>query len=161
MMADEKKKANEVADTTMADVEAKIAEMLKAAEAKAEEMLNTAKEEAENIVKVAQEKVDDIVKTAEGKDNKTAGMPEEIRKAIEEGEEYIDIMLFKDGGKYKDDVFVAINGENALIKRGEPVKIKKKFAALLRQSDIQDAKAVEYMEQRANEFAKESAAKGL
>lgn len=154
-MADEKKKANEGTDPTMAEVENKVAEMLKAAEAKAEEMLNAAKEEAENIVKVA------MVKTAEGKDNKTAGMSEEIRKAIEEGEEYIDIMLFKDGGKYKDDVFVAINGENSLIKRGEPVKIKKKFAALLRQSDIQDAKAVEYMEQRANEFAKESAAKGL
>ena len=39
-------------------------------------------------------------------------------------EEYIAIKLFKDNDRYKDDVYVAVNGHNCLIKRGEWVKIK-------------------------------------
>ena len=32
-------------------------------------------------------------------------------------EEYIAIKLFKDNDRYKDDVYVAINGKNCVIKR--------------------------------------------
>jgi len=45
-----------------------------------------------------------------------------------ENEELVEVRLFKDSERYKDDVFVAVNGESCLIKRGETVKIKKKFA---------------------------------
>ena len=41
------------------------------------------------------------------------------------GEELVSIRLFKDNDKYKDDVFVAVNGEAIQIKRGETVKIKR------------------------------------
>ena len=53
-------------------------------------------------------------------------------------EEYVTIELFYDGDKYKDDVFVCVNGENCLIQRGKPVKIKRKFANILKASDLQD-----------------------
>lgn len=53
-------------------------------------------------------------------------------------EEYVDVELFRDNDKYKDDVFVAVGGENCLIKRGVPVRIKRKFALVLEQSRRQD-----------------------
>ena len=69
-------------------------------------------------------------------------------------EEYIAIKLFKDNDRYKDDVYVAINGKNCVIKRGEWVKIKRKFALVLDQSEIQDSKAAQLMEQ--NRFVGQS-----
>lgn len=58
-------------------------------------------------------------------------------------EEKITVQLFKDGGRYKDDVYVAINGENCVIKRGIPVQIKRKFALVLDQAQVQDTYAAE------------------
>ena len=59
-------------------------------------------------------------------------------RAQDPDEEYVTVALFCDGDKYKDDVFVSVNGENCLIKRGTPVQIKRKFANVLDQSDAQD-----------------------
>ena len=67
-------------------------------------------------------------------------------------EEYIAIKLFKDNDRYKDDVYVAINGKNCVIKRGEWVKIKRKFALVLDQSEIQDMKTAEMLEAEQNRF---------
>lgn len=67
-------------------------------------------------------------------------------------EEYVEIQLFKDGQKYKDDVYVSVNGENCVIKRGVPVKIKRKFALVIEQSMKQDVAAAEYAEARQNEY---------
>jgi len=67
-------------------------------------------------------------------------------------EEYVEIQLFKDGNDYKDDVFVSCNGENCLIKRGVPVKIKRKFALILEQSAQQDVSAAEYAEEKRKEY---------
>lgn len=67
-------------------------------------------------------------------------------------EEYVTVQLFKDGGRYKDDVYVAINGENCVIKRGLPVQIKRKFALVLDGSQAQDVKAAEYAAEKAREF---------
>lgn len=68
-------------------------------------------------------------------------------------EEYVSVQLFKDGKDYKDDVFVSVNGENCHIKRGVPVRIKRKFALVLEQSQAQDVSAAEYAEQRQREFS--------
>lgn len=61
--------------------------------------------------------------------------------------EYVDIKLFKDSDRYNDDVYVAVNGQNCIIKRGEWVKIKRKFAVVLDQSEIQDMKTSELIAQ--------------
>ncbi len=68
---------------------------------------------------------------------------EELAKAQAYLEEYVDVKLFRDSDRYSDDVYVAVNGQNCLIKRGEWVKIKRKFALVLDQSEIQDMKTSE------------------
>ena len=70
--------------------------------------------------------------------------------------EYVEVRLFKDNEKYKDDVYVAINGKNCLIRRGVWTRIRRKFAMLLDQSEIQDLRTAELMEQEESRFADES-----
>ena len=67
--------------------------------------------------------------------------------------ELVEIELFKDNKDYKDDVFVAVNGETCNIKRGVKVKIKKKFAKVLEQSRRQDVSTAQMMDAKADEFA--------
>ena len=67
--------------------------------------------------------------------------------------EYISVKLFKDNDRYKDDVYVAVNGQNCVIKRGEWVKIKRKFALVLDASEIQDMKTAEFIEREQRKFA--------
>ena len=67
-------------------------------------------------------------------------------------EEYVSVQLFKDGKDYKDDVYVSVNGENCRIQRGVPVKIKRKFALVLEQSQAQDIHAAEFAEARQSEY---------
>ena len=66
--------------------------------------------------------------------------------------EYISVKLFKDNDRYKDDVYVAVNGQNCMIKRGEWVKIKRKFALVLDASEIQDMKTAEFIEREQRRF---------
>ena len=73
------------------------------------------------------------------------------------GEELVSVRLFKDNDKYKGDVFVAVNGQSVLIRRGERVAIKKKFAEVLEQSLDQDQRTAGLIEResRAYEEAKD------
>lgn len=74
--------------------------------------------------------------------------------------EYVAVKLFRDNDRYKDDVYVAVNGQNCLIKRGEWVKIKRKFALVLDQSEIQDIKTAEMLETEQNRFREAEEAHG-
>lgn len=76
---------------------------------------------------------------------------------VEVGEELVSVRLFKDNDKYKGDVFVAVNGQSVLIRRGERVAIKKKFAEVLEQSLDQDQRTAGLIEResRAYEEAKD------
>lgn len=67
-------------------------------------------------------------------------------------EEYVSVKLFRDNNRYKDDVYVAVNGQNCVIKRGEWVKIKRKFALVLEQSEIQDMQTAQLMEDEQKHF---------
>ena len=67
--------------------------------------------------------------------------------------DYISVKLFKDNDRYKDDVYVAVNGQNCIIKRGEWVKIKRKFALVLDASEIQDMKTAEFIEREQKRFS--------
>ena len=75
--------------------------------------------------------------------------------------EYVEVRLFKDNEKYKDDVYVAINGQNCVIRRGVWTRIRRKFAMLLDQSEIQDLRTAELMAGEALHFAEESRRRGL
>lgn len=70
--------------------------------------------------------------------------------------EYISVKLFKDNDKYRDDVYVAVNGQNCIIKRGEWVKIKRKFAEVLDASEIQDMKTAELIEREGKKFSEQN-----
>jgi hypothetical protein len=70
--------------------------------------------------------------------------------------EYVEVRLFRDNEKYKDDVYVAINGKNCIIRRGVWTRIRRKFALLLDQSEIQDLRTAELMDREAGRFADES-----
>jgi len=82
--------------------------------------------------------------------------------AVMDAEAYLNepvaVKLFRDNDRYKDDVYVAINGQNCVIKRGEWVKIKRKFAMVLDQSEIQDIKTAEMLEAEQNRFREAEAA---
>ena len=67
-------------------------------------------------------------------------------------EEKVPVRLFKDNDRYKDEVFVAVNGEGCHIKRGETVMIKRKFAEVLEQSDRQDMETARLMDLRSGEY---------
>ena len=110
-----------------------------------EAMLAKAREEAEKIV-------------ADAKASVSGELTEEQKKANEERKaywnEYVEVELFRDNNKYKDDVFVAVNGENCNIQRGKRVKVKRKFAKTLETSSIQDFKTSELIDKKSSEFAK-------
>lgn len=50
----------------------------------------------------------------------------------------VEIELFQDDGKYKDDVYVAVNGIRYKIKRGVRVRVPRFVAEVLERSNIQD-----------------------
>lgn len=110
-----------------------------------EAMLAKAREEAEKIV-------------ADAKASVSGELTEDQKKANEERKAFWDepvkVKLFKDNNKYKDDVFVAVNGENCVIKRGLEVEVKRKFAKVLDNSDLQDYETSMLIEKKSNEFAK-------
>lgn len=54
--------------------------------------------------------------------------------------DYVEIRLFRDGDKYRDDVLVGINGYMCRIKRGVPVKVKRSFAKIIFESEENIAK---------------------
>lgn len=113
--------------------------------AQVEAMLAEARKEADKII-------------ADAKATVGGEKTEAQKKADAEREAYwnemVEVKLFKDNNKYKDDVFVSVNGENCVIKRGERVQVKRKFAAVLDNSDLQDYETSKLIEQKSNEFAK-------
>ena len=58
--------------------------------------------------------------------------------------EYVEVRLFK------------VNGKNCVIRRGVWTRIRRKFALLLDQSEIQDLRTAELMEREAVRFADET-----
>lgn len=124
--------------TTLEEMQAQMAQMLAEAQA--------AKAEAARMLEEA-------AKLSAGKVN-SAERAAQIEADRKRGEELVEVKLFKDTGKYKDDVFVAVNGENCVIKRGERVQIKRKFAEVLDHSEHQDYETSLMIEQKSREGAK-------
>lgn len=128
----------ETKTTTLEEMQAQMAAMLAEAQA--------AKAEAERLLAEAQQMTNGKMKTAE--------RAAQIEADKARGEELVEVKLFKDTGKYKDDVFVGVNGENCVIQRGERVQIKRKFAEVLDHSEHQDYETSLMIEQKSREGAK-------
>ncbi len=61
----------------------------------------------------------------------------------------VKVRLFKDNGRYKNDVFVSVNGRNYQIRRGEEVEVPAEVAEVLEHSANQDALTARRMEAAA------------
>lgn len=136
-MAKETTKATETAENepiNLADVKAQVEAMLAAAKAEAAKIIADAKASVSGELTEEQ-------KAAKAKEDA-------------HWNELVEVKLFKDNNKYKDDVYVSVNGENCVIKRGERVMIKRKFAHVLDNSDMQDYETSLLIEKKSNEFAK-------
>lgn len=134
----EKKQEEQIVSPELEMIKAQIAKMLEDAKAEAEAIVSKAKEEAKAVVS-----------------NKPV-MSEEAKKVDDYWNEEVEIQLFKDNGKYKDDVYVAVNGVNCLIQRGKPVKVKRKFAEVLRQSLEQDNETADMIRELESDYEKRS-----
>ncbi len=118
----------------------------------------------EDILAKVQAKADEIIKNAEEKAAKiieNAGGGKSAPVVDPYLEEYVEVKLFKDNKDYKDDVFVSLNGESVQIKRGVPVKIKRKFKNVLDLSEKQDIKTARFIEKESNKYRSESEKRGF
>ena len=106
----------------------------------------TLQAQVQAILDQARQEAAQIVAAAAGKGEMS--QEEKVRRQEREAylNELVEVKLFKDNNKYKDDVFVSVNGDNCYIKRGERVKIKRKFAEVLEQSDRQDFQTAQRIE---------------
>lgn len=138
-MADSKTKPNEeLTEALMADVK------------------KQAEEIAAGIIANAEKKATEIMESAKKEDTsgpKTAGPSE---KEIKTAHEKVPVHLFKDNNLYRDDVYVAVNGQNIKIKRGQQVNIDKMFVEVLDNSRAQDAAAADLSESLESDYRKKS-----
>ena len=70
----------------------------------------------------------------------------------------VKVKLFRDNDRYKDPVFVAVNGERYIVPRGVEVEIPEYIYEVLERSmaeDQQTALMLEQLEQKFNEKTKE------
>ncbi len=74
------------------------------------------------------------------------------------GEEYVSVQLFKDNGKYKDDLLVCVNGETCLIQRGVTVQIKKKFLWAIQNQMKQDASTANLIQSWSSDYVENAKA---
>lgn len=73
-------------------------------------------------------------------------------------DELVEIRLFKDGEKYRDDVIVAVNGKVWQIQRGVKVKVPKYVAEVLENSEMQDAKTADLIDKYTKNFEERKSA---
>lgn len=66
--------------------------------------------------------------------------------------ERVKIKLYKDRGKFSEDVTVIVNGKAYIIKRGVEVEVPPEVAAVLANADEQRGYAVDYMQGLTDEF---------
>lgn len=123
-------------------------EQLRSAELKIAEMLEQAQKEAQRIIDEAKAAVEG---TKQAKDEAISA---EREAELARGEELVEVKLFKDNDKYKEPVFVGVNGETIAIERGVRVQIKRKFAEVLDNSDKQDYETAKLIERKTDEFSK-------
>ncbi len=122
-----------------------------AAEKEAQAIIDAAKAEAAKIVEEAK---------AKAEANKTATQGT-VAQAAPTGPKMVKIRLFKDNDKYKDDVFVAVNGRSYQIKRGVEVEVPDFVAEVLERSMKQDQATANMIERESGAYAAEAQRRGI
>ena len=75
-----------------------------------------------------------------------------VAKKPEKTSDKVHIMLFKDNGKYKDDLKVGLNGRIWVIERGVPVEVPKAVAEIISHSQSQDIMTANMINQMESEY---------
>lgn len=107
--------------------------------------------EAQDIVEKAKAEAAAILEAARAE---AAAMASEVKEVSPTplAEKTVRIKLFKDNSKYKDDVFVGVNGKGWLIKRGIPVEVPEIVAEVLEQSALQDESTAMLIERESAKY---------
>ena len=108
---------------------------------------------------MAKEKAD--IKEQETTAEVQGEIKEQETTAGKDEDELVEVNLFHDNKDYKDDVFVGINGRTWVIKRGEPVKVPKSVAKVLKQSEEQDKRTAKLMQDKQRKFFDEARTKNV
>lgn len=74
------------------------------------------------------------------------------KEQLDRMNEKVTIKLFKDNGKYKDDLTVTVNGITYQIQRGKTVEVPRYIADVIAQSERQDTQTANMIEKLAAEF---------
>lgn len=98
---------------------------------------NKTKVELEEEIKFLKAKLE----ATELKNGKMANNDSDLKRQQDYLNELVEIKLFKDSDKYKDDVYISINGKNTVIKRGVAVKIPRKYKMILDAAETQSITA--------------------
>lgn len=136
-------------------------EIVAKAQAEAEAIRAAALTEANDIRQQAEEEAAEIRKDAEAAAKEAAPVPAPAAPKHDEGEEYVYVELFKDNGRYKDDVLVCVNGESCQIKRGVRVRIKRKFLWAIQNQMRQDANTANMIQEMHEAFDDAARANGV
>lgn len=73
--------------------------------------------------------------------------------SINKKPEMVEIELFKDNGRYKDDAVVGVNGKLYTIQRGVRTKVPRAVFEVLQNSKKQDLAATAFMEEQEARFS--------
>lgn len=85
-----------------------------------------------------------------------------MQQAIDRMKEKVTIKLFKDNGKYKDDLVVGVNGVTYQIQRGIAVEVPRYVADVIYQSERQDQNTANMIEKLTSDYkAKENDIKNM
>jgi len=82
-----------------------------------------------------------------------------VEKSADDGT--VEVRLFRDSDKYRDDVFVAVNGRAIQIRRGETVRVGKEFAEVLENSMRQENAAADIMERESTGYREQARSLGV
>lgn len=137
----EKTTAADTVKTADSELLAKLNEIIKLNEqlrAENESLKSTAKDDAEK----GNEAVDAIKQTA-----------------IERMNEKVPLKLFKDNGKYKDDLVVQLAGVAYQIKRGVNVMVPRAVYDIVRRSELQDQHTANMLDALQEKYAKQNESK--
>lgn len=74
------------------------------------------------------------------------------QSALDRMNEKVTIKLFRDNGKYKDDLTVTVNGVTYQIQRGVTVKVPRFIADVIAQSERQDTHTANMIEKLVTDF---------
>lgn len=78
------------------------------------------------------------------------------QQALDRMNDKVEITLFKDTGKYSEDVTVTINGVTYQIQRGVPVEVPRYVADIIRQSEKQDLHTANMIQKLTSEYEKKA-----